>query len=295
MLRPGSIQFRVPRRALMAGLLLSASCRPADYRPALDARVTDARGPIGLVTLPIPVLAKQALPVDPATKAEAARQGAVVGGAGTAGGLGAAGVSVIASTPAAVGTGPAAPLVGGVMVVVGLGLIAAGVVLAPVAALIGAGVGWSGAQDDAERAASLAALERALAEWAPGPEIAAAFAASAPQGEVVQCPSEIDCLAPDGTRPELLLSIQPQLPRIAAEGSIDPDLTVSLQLDAAWKRAADGEILQRRTWSFTGETEAFSAMAENDAARLRDQMRQATHRLAALVARDSLHIEETMP
>jgi hypothetical protein len=276
-------------------LAFVAACGPVDYRPPVDERVTAARGSIGVVTLPIPVAAKPELPVDPATKAEAAGQGAAVGGAASVGGLGGAGVGVIASAPATLAAGPAGALVGGAMVVVGLGMIAAGIVLAPVAALIGAGVGWSGAQDDAERAASLAALERALAEWAPGPEIAAAFAASAPQGEVVQCSLEIDCLAPDGTRPELLLSIQPQLPRIAAEGSIDPDLTVSLQLDAAWKRAADGEILQRRTWSFTGETEAFSAMAANDAARLRDQMRQATHRLAAMVARETVHIEETVP
>ena len=62
-----------------------------------------------------------------------------------------------------------------------------------------------------------------------------------------------------------------------------------------WKRADNGEVLQRRTSSFTGETEAFTTMAANDAAPLRDQVRQATRRLAAMVAREAVRIEDTKP
>ena len=288
-----------PLRAWRSGttlvLALLAACDPADYRPPVDERVSGARGPIGVVTLPIPVVVSPELPVDPATKAEAAKQGAAVGGAASAGSLGGAGVGVIASAPATLGAGPAGALVGGAMVVVGLGMIAAGVILAPLAALIGAGAGWSRAQDDAERAASLAALERALAEWAPGPQIAAAFIAAAPAGRVLMCAGEVGCLGPDGARPEVLLVIQPQLPRIAAEGSIDPDLILSLQLDALWRNAADGKVLQRRTWTAAGFPIAFSEMAAENAAALRSQMHQLTHQLAAAMAADSLPVAAPGP
>lgn len=170
-----------------------------------------------------------------------------------------------------------------------LPLLAAGLVIAPVAAAVGAGAGAAAAHPEAEIATAEANVEAALDDWQPERLIREAIvrlAGARTDRGMVDCgptTSAAACLAEAGADTVMLLTVEIDHPGFVVKGSIEPALGLLLVARVRALRPADGRQVFCRSWLYRGLEEAYFALAADEARRLRAAFVTANEALAAAI------------
>ena len=170
-----------------------------------------------------------------------------------------------------------------------LPLLAVGAVIAPISALVGAGVGATKAHPEAEIAAAEASIEQALEAWEPSRMLRQRLVergGTSTYRRIMDCgttASAADCLAraPDDTI--MLLTVEMGQPGFAVQGSIEPQVGLLLTARVRLLRVADGREVFCRSWLFRGVAEPYFDLAANEAHRLRSAFETANEALAARI------------
>ncbi len=163
-----------------------------------------------------------------------------------------------------------------------------GIAVAPVAALVGAGVGASRAHSEAEVVAAEASLRHTLDEAAL-PEILAARvgAAAARHADLVLAAPRLtdhDLRAPDFADwaelgADTVLELEVTHFGLASAGHIDPELTLTVSVRVRLLDAADGRLLYMRAWAYRGHPHNYFDMAADEAGRLRAELQRGIDQL----------------
>jgi hypothetical protein len=171
-------------------------------------------------------------------------------------------------------------------------VLALGIAVAPVAAIVGAGVGAASAYSEPEIAAAEESMTRALEAANTADAIRARVVTLAEQQvgrQLCDCGSVDDLDACRLQSPEpiaVVLSMTVSPPYFEIDGSITPDLTLLLSVDAEVVRASDRVVLHRRAWVYRGHQHGYFQLAADDAALFRAQLDSAARALAAKVVYD---------
>jgi hypothetical protein len=171
--------------------------------------------------------------------------------------------------------------------------LAAGIAVAPVAAVIGAGVGLVKGNDSETIAAASDALRNALVELRPAEAVAADMIAQAKffGRDLVDCQaSKIATACPmvNGSPVATLVRLQAEPPWFEIEGKIDPSLRLLLRVDATVLHGDVTKPAYLRGWIYRGTLTDYFDLARNDAAVFRAEMATAAQAIAAKAASDLL-------
>lgn len=166
-------------------------------------------------------------------------------------------------------------------------LCAAGIALAPVAAVVGAGVGAARARTPAEVEAAQASLVAALKTVRPDIELRDRVARYARQHVVVKAPA--DTGEPPAARragADTVLELRKIQLGVITLGEISPSLKVTLGVRGILVRVADGRVLYVRSWVYRGEGRNYFELAADSGARLNTELEQAYDKLAEKIVHD---------
>ena len=273
--------------AAAAGLLLLATgCAappaPPPLAPAPPPRI-ELSGCVGVADLAGDGTGEGKVPA-PKSSSEMARAAAGKAALGSVAAGALIGGGIMAAAPKPSGDDPISAMVAAPFFVVGLAVMVAGVVLAPVAAAVAAARSDTGAPTTEERDAGLAAMERALAEWPGGPEIVRAVVAAAGSADVIPCAPDGACTAPDGTAPATMLLLESRLPSFETAGKDGRGLRLVRTVTVEARRIADARVLARHEFVYRGPWSTFETLAANDAAALKSQLAQSSAELGATIA-----------
>jgi hypothetical protein len=249
---------------------------PADVLPVVDAVA---------VVAPETQIALQ-LPLD---RAAAARRGAARAARGSIrAGMGAA--EVIDAPPSR------EPF----DVLAGLAIVA-GIVVAPVASVVGA-VGGAAAGTDSEAiAAAEASLAQALADHRPADGVAAAVieAAVARTGRVLadcgDVPEPEACVLADSDRPAVLLRLDWMQPFFAIEGEVRQQFRLVQKLEGSVLEAGYSYPIWRRIWVHKGPPADYLTLAVDDARLFRAMLVDARSDLVDSVVADLFPVDMAEP
>jgi hypothetical protein len=173
-------------------------------------------------------------------------------------------------------------------------ILAAGVVIAPVAALVGAGVGAGVAHPDAAIAAAQKDMAAALDAARPADAIRTSVIVLADQRarrRLYDCGGLATTDACQQQSPEsiaVVLSMTVSAPYFEVEGAITPDLRLLLSADAEVVGTSDAGAVYRRGWIYRGRQYSYFELAADDAAVFRAELKRATDALASKVVDDLL-------
>jgi hypothetical protein len=213
--------------------------------------------------------------------------------AGNAAVAGAKAGAAAAFQPAATAVGGAGQMPGAAFLMT-IPLAAAGVVLAPVTAIIGAGAGAASAHSEEEIAAAKKSMTGALDGAKQADALGARVVALAQEQagrRVYGCGALSSLEACERHSPDLVtvvISIATSPPYFEVEGSVTPDVRLLLSADAEVVRASDGATLYRRSWAYRGRQHGYFDLAADDAKLFRAELARATDSLAAKVVDDLL-------
>jgi hypothetical protein len=188
-------------------------------------------------------------------------------------------------------SGPGDPFTAAVAVL----FLAAGVVIAPVAAIVGAGVGAAKGTDPAKVMAARANLESALRDVTSAEAIRAAMierAATLRGRALVDCgdtaiPEACSASPGDGAVTNLIL-LRANPPYFEVDGEFDPDLRVLLRAEATIHRADKAEPIYFRAWLFRGRRTSYLDLARDGAAQFRQQLAAGEKAIATKAVSDLL-------
>jgi hypothetical protein len=174
-------------------------------------------------------------------------------------------------------------------------VLAAGIAIAPVAALVGAGYGAGSAHPEAEIAAAEKSMRSAVDAARPAPALRAQVVALAQEraGRLMHDCGDVAgnlqvCRQKSPEPIAVVLSIAVSAPYFEVYGPITPDLRLLLSADAEVVRASDGAELYRRAWVYRGRQHGYFDLAADDAALFRDELATAEQALAAKIVDDLL-------
>jgi hypothetical protein len=270
-------------RSLLALLLVAilADCQASDTVPMVIAPVpTDVVGLSGswsVLSRPArPLFDQPPSPLDPEAAAKSGAKAGVVAPLMPAAVIG-EGMEGADEDSAAVG------------MILFLPLLAVGTVLAPISALVGAGVGAAKAHSEAEIAAAEVSIKNALEGWEPARMLRLRLVergSNSTNRRIVDCgttTSAADCLArsPDDTT--VLLTVEMGQPGFAIQGSIEPQVGLFLTARVRLLRVSDGREVFCRSWLFRGVAEPYFELAANEADRLRSAFETANEALATTI------------
>lgn len=222
----------------------------------------------------------------PLSPSEAAATGAKAGAAA-------------AFAPAAVAAAGAAEThgdneVAAVAMALAIPLAAAGIVIAPVTAVVGAGIGAGTAHSKAEIAAARTSMAAAL-EAADLPEAvrqrAVVLADERASRQIYDCGQAARpaaCVARSNQPLSMLLTLAVSQPYIEVQGSIEPHLRLLISADATVLQISDGATVYWRSWIYRGRQQGYFDLAADDARLFRAELEAATDALAAKVVDDIL-------
>ena len=264
-------------RAVVAGLALVSLV--ACGQPTLEVPPT----PGSIAAMPgiwaVSVVAAEgegepAVPPAPLGRGAAAGHSAKVGALGSV--YGGADLAV-----GALGSGPWGPILAG-------GLVAGGVVVAPVAAVVGAVGGATVAASPEEIAAAEASMARALTDLPLHEALLAAVTTDVERRAgrmLADCGTALrpgDCALADAAAPDLLLRLDLGSPLFEIEGEVRPKLRLVQRLSAEVRTSSVVVPLHARAWVYRGNQHRYLELAANDARLLRQEFAAAR---AALVAK----------
>jgi hypothetical protein len=173
-------------------------------------------------------------------------------------------------------------------------ILAAGVVIAPVAATVGAGVGAGVAHPDAAIAAAQQDMAAALDAARPADAIRSSVIVLADQRtrrRLYDCGDLATLAACQQQSPEpitVVLSMTVSAPYFEVEGAITPDLRLLLSADVEVVGTSGADAVYRRGWVYRGRQYNYFELAADDAALFRAELGRATGALAAKVVDDLL-------
>ena len=150
-----------------------------------------------------------------------------------------------------------------------------GIVLAPVAAVVGAATGAAVAGSPEEVATAEANMQRAFDEHHPVDGLAVLVITETQQRahrDLADCGDAelpLDCTLADGTTPDILVRLTWHKPGFQVEGEIRPVLRLVQRLSADIIAANETERIYRRAWLYRGNPHDFFALADDDARLLR--------------------------
>lgn len=178
---------------------------------------------------------------------------------------------------------------------VALTFLAAGVVIAPVAAIVGAGVGAAKGTDPSEVAAARANLDAALRDVQSARAIRNEMLDRAPDipgRQLIDCgeaASPEACRLPgdEGTVANLIV-LRTNPPYFEVEGEIEPDLRLLLRAEATVQRYGQAEPAYFRAWLFRGELTPYLDLARDGAAKFREQLGAGERAIAVKAVADLL-------
>lgn len=172
---------------------------------------------------------------------------------------------------------------GGLVCVFGLAL---GIAFAPVAALIGAGVGASEAHSEGEVVEADANLQAALADVKPHEALRDQVIAAVGdhtdlklvERPVAHYEANSQDLANEG--PDTVLVIEVSTFYLTSEGTLDPDVTLVLGARAWLVRTADNAELYKRAWAYKSHEHGYFDLAADGALSLRTEIEDGIEKLA---------------
>lgn len=270
------------RRYIALALIAAVSaCSTVKTVPPAPAEVCAQPGLWAVYAADTPTRAKSALP-QPLPPGQAAAAGAWAGGAGSVKmGFGAA-ISVPQHKD-----DPIAP-------VLATAFLALGIAIAPVAAIVGAGVGAASAHSEAEIAAAKNNMTKALDSVKPADAIRARVVALSEERagrRTYDCgdSGNLDtCRRQSSELVAVLLSITVSSPYFEVEGSISPDLRLLLSAKAEVIRSRDGVTEYQRAWVYRGRQHGYFDFAADAAKLFRAELDTAMAALAAKAVDDLL-------
>lgn len=159
--------------------------------------------------------------------------------------------------------------------------LALGIAVAPVAAVIGAGVGASKAHSEGEVLLAETNLRAALDELSLDRDLEAAVSTrirAHPDYELAEAP---------GPGPDTRLEVRGAF-SVQSSGKIDPDLTLVLGARARLVRADDGIELYARSWGYQSPTRGYFEFAADGAELFRTEVQDGIEKLADKMVADLL-------
>jgi hypothetical protein len=169
-----------------------------------------------------------------------------------------------------------------------------GILLAPVAAIVGAGVGLFSAHSETEIAAAEQSLTGALDAAKPADAIRVRVVTLAQERagrRMYDCGDSPSLEACERHAPEpaaVVLSMTVSPPYFEVEGVRDPGLRLLVSAHAEVVRASDGDIVYRRSWIYRSGQYGYFDFAEDDAKLFRTELQTATDSIAAIAVHDLL-------
>ena len=288
---------RRPWSRVAAGVAGLALALAACGQPSLEVPPTPASIAAMSGVWAVSVVAadgEPALPRAPLGRGAAAGHSAKVGALGSvyAGAGAASGVA---------GSGPWGPILAA-------GLLAAGVVVAPVAAVVGAVGGAAVAASPEEIAAAEASMARALADLPPPDDLLEAVIAEADRRVgmmLVDCGTarrSADCTLADAAVPDVLLRLELDPPLFEIEGEVRPQLRLVQRLSAEIRPSTVVVPIHARAWVYRGIQHRYLELAADDARLLRQEFAAAREALVAKAVADLFapgiperHVERAQP
>lgn len=270
--------------ALVLVAVLSACASPVRTMPPVPEELAARPGVWAVITRPKTSQGNR-VPT-PLSPSEAAATGAKAGAAA-------------AFAPAAVAAAGAAEThgdneVAAVAMALAIPLAAAGIVIAPVTAVVGAGIGAGTAHSKAEIAAARTSMASAL-EAADLPEAvrqrAVVLADERASRQIYDCGQAARpaaCVARSNQPLSMLLTLAVSQPYIEVQGSIEPHLRLLISADATVLQISDGATVYWRSWIYRGRQQGYFDLAADDARLFRAELEAATDALAAKVVDDIL-------
>jgi hypothetical protein len=173
-------------------------------------------------------------------------------------------------------------------------VLALGIAIAPVAAIVGAGIGAASAHSEAEIAAAQKSMTSALDAAEPAGAIRARVVALSEERvgrRMYDCGDSGNLDACQRRSPEpvavvLWTTVNP--PYFEVEGEINPHLRLLLSANAEIVRTSDAATVYRGAWVYRGRQHDYFDLAADDAALYRGELNTATDALAAKVVDDLL-------
>jgi hypothetical protein len=178
--------------------------------------------------------------------------------------------------------------------------LALGVVLAPIAALIGAGVGAAEAHPQEEIDAARESLERALRQADPTTGLRHAVVAAsqaAPGLEFVDChglSADASCVDSQGAPVAMLVQLGVMPIDFEVEGEIEPGLRLRVVAEAHVRLAGQADPWSR-AWTYRGCQQGYFELAAHDAELLRAELNAAELALATRIIDDLTTSREWPP
>jgi hypothetical protein len=173
-------------------------------------------------------------------------------------------------------------------------IIGAGIVIAPVAAIVGAGAGVGSARPEAEIAAAETSMTTAIEAARPAAAVRTQVLALAEEqtGRRMYDCGELGsadiCQRAARAPVAVVLSMTVSPPYFEVEGRITPDLRLLVSADAEIVRTSDPATVYRRAWIYRGRQHDYFEFAADDAALFRTELDTATDALAAKIVDDLL-------
>jgi hypothetical protein len=162
-----------------------------------------------------------------------------------------------------------------------------GIVVAPVAGVVGAVVGGTKAHDSDEVSAAHESLLKAAAELDAARGLQEAFAAAQPR------------LAPThasaSSGPSVRLDVAIENFGLESQGQYEPDVWLVMTVSGRVLRGEDNEELYWRTWSYEGSKTPYFTLANGAPESLDRMVREAYEMVAKRVLFDLLHSVSTEP
>ena len=153
-----------------------------------------------------------------------------------------------------------------------------GIVLAPVAAVVGAATGAAVAGSPEGVATAEANMQRAFDEHHPVDGLAVLVITETRQRahrdreDCGDAELPLDCTLADGTMPDILVRLTWHKPSFQVEGEIRPVLRLVQRLSADIIAANKAETGHKRAWLYRGNQHDFFALADDDARLLRAEL-----------------------
>jgi hypothetical protein len=282
-------------RRHIAIILIGAvsACSTAERVPPAPAEVCSQPGLWAVLTRP--KLEQTAGPPQPLSRGEAAASGATAGAIGSV----TAGAMVAGGTLAILGQGAGADArISATLAVLGVvvagAAIVAGIAFAPVAAMVGAGLGAGGAHSEADVLAAEASLTGALEAADPPTAVREQVIVLAERGagrKLYDCGDMsivTDCRAASPEPVSTLLIITVSSPYFEVKTSTHQDVRLLLAADAEVLHASDDASLYQRSWVYRGAEYEYFDLTADGAALFRSELDTAIAALAAKVVDDLL-------
>jgi hypothetical protein len=167
-----------------------------------------------------------------------------------------------------------------------------GVVMAPVAAIVGGGIGAASAPSEADIAAAEQSMTKALEGAKPADAVRAQVTALARERaglHLYDCVgvSSFDACRKQSPEPvAAVLTIQVRPPYFEVEGSVAPRLRLLLSARAEVFRTNDPTTVYSRAWVYRGPQYGYFDLAADDAAKFRADLATAENALAEKIVDD---------